>query len=180
MVENKGQVIEREYIVPIREKTRVAPRYKKTPKAVKSVKEFVARHMKVYDRDLDKVRIDKFLNEFLWFKGIRSPPHKVKVRVVKEGEIVRVYLAEMSNRMQSKKLRLEKRDLRAKESETKKPKKVKEEKEEQKAENKEGEAEIVEAGEKESKKEHKKEKHKTINEDKVSQKQMRYVNKTGK
>ena len=80
--------IEREYIIPLREKSRVVPRYKKTPKAIKTIKEFIARHMKVENRDLNKVKIDKNLNEFMWAKGIRKHPHKIKVKAIREGENV--------------------------------------------------------------------------------------------
>jgi len=50
----KTNKIEREYVIPLREKVRVVPRYKKTNKAVKTVKEFLAKHMRIYDRDLKK------------------------------------------------------------------------------------------------------------------------------
>jgi large subunit ribosomal protein L31e len=105
---------EREYVIPLREKCRPAARYKKTPKAVKTIKEFLARHMKVYDRDLRKIKIDSFLNEYLWFRGIKSPPSKVKVKARKEGENVIVELAEMPNKLKFKKLREEKIDIEAK------------------------------------------------------------------
>ena len=45
--ESKTEKIEREYIIPLREKIRPSPRYKKTPKAIKSIKEFLVRHMKI-------------------------------------------------------------------------------------------------------------------------------------
>ena len=85
----KEAKLEREYIIPLREKIRVVPRYKKTNKAIKSIKEFVAKHMKVYDRDLNKIKIDKYVNEFIWARGIRHPPHDIKVKVIKTGEIVK-------------------------------------------------------------------------------------------
>ena len=102
--------IEREYIIPLREKCRPVPRYKKTPKAVKTIKEFLVRHMKIYDRDLKKIKIDRYLNEFLWFRGIKKPPMKVKVKVIKQGGIVKVELAEMLDKLKFKKLREEKRE----------------------------------------------------------------------
>ena len=80
--EPKVEKIEREYIIPLREKGRPVPRYKKTPKAVKTVKEFLVRHMKIRDRDLNKIKIDRFVNEVLWFRGIKNPPHKIKVRAI--------------------------------------------------------------------------------------------------
>ena len=75
--------LEREYVIPLRDKIRPVPRYRKTPKAIKSIKEFIVRHMKVYDRDLRKVKIDKFLNESMWIRGIKHPTHKIKVKAVK-------------------------------------------------------------------------------------------------
>lgn len=72
--EIKTETIEREYIIPLREKGRSVPRYKKTPKAIKTVKEFLARHMKIRDRDLNKIKLDRFVNEALWYRGIKKPP----------------------------------------------------------------------------------------------------------
>jgi len=152
--------IEREYIIPLREKCRVVPRYKKTNKAVKTIKEFLARHMKIRDRDLNKIKIDKYLNEFLWFRGIKNPPSKIKVKVIKETdkdkkEIIKAELAEFPEKLKFKKAREEKRELKGteaadkkkavkkteeektKEPETEKTAKEKEEKTEETAEEKE-------------------------------------------
>jgi len=106
--EKKENKVEREYVIPLREKCRIAPRYKKTPKAIKTIKEFLAKHMKIYDRDLKKIRLDKYLNEFLWARGIKNPPHKIKVKAIKEGNLVRVELFEMPEKMKFKKARREK------------------------------------------------------------------------
>jgi large subunit ribosomal protein L31e len=100
--------IEREYIIPLREKSRPVPRYKKTPKAVKTIKEFLARHMKVENRDLNRVKISKDLNQFLWAKGIRKHPHKIKVKAIKKGEDIIVELVDYPNNLKFKKLREEK------------------------------------------------------------------------
>jgi len=104
---------EREYTIPLREKSRVVPRYKKTPKAIKTIKEFVAKHMRIENRDLKKVKIDKDLNEFLWARGIRKHPHKIKVKVSKKGENVIVELINYPNKLKFKKLREEKRGKEA-------------------------------------------------------------------
>ena len=140
----------RVYVIPLREKCRVVPRYKKTNKAVKTVKEFLARHMKVRDRDLRKVRLDSYLNEFLWGRGIKNPPHKVKVKVVKEGDIVRAELAEPTKKLANKKARAERLDKAAKEVVKKKKEEKKEEApketEEKKEEEMEKKASIVETG----------------------------------
>ena len=54
----KVEKLEREYVIPLREKSRNVPRYRKTEKAMKTVKEFIAKHMKVIDRNIKNVRID--------------------------------------------------------------------------------------------------------------------------
>jgi large subunit ribosomal protein L2 len=88
--ETKDNKIEREYIIPLRHRWKIVPRYQKTNKAVKAVKEFIVRHMKIRDRDLDKVKLDKYLNETLWHRGIKNPPSRIKVAAVKEGDIVKI------------------------------------------------------------------------------------------
>ena len=148
--ETKKPEIEREYIIPLREKIRVVPRYKKTNKAIKTVKEFLARHMKIRDRDLRKIRLDPYLNEFLWNRGIRNPPHKIKVKAIKEGDIVRVKLVDFSKKLAAKKAREEKLEKSSKEL-VKKKKEKKEEKKEEKPEDKEAvEEKKVEEKEKKS------------------------------
>ena len=114
--EIKTEKIEKEYIIPLREKSRHVPRYKKTPKAVKTVKEFLVKHMKIRDRDLKKIKIDRFLNEVLWFRGIRNPPHKIKVKAFRDGEFVRAELTELPPKLKFKKQREEKSEAIAEES----------------------------------------------------------------
>lgn len=133
---SKDLVGERVYVIPIREKIRHVPRYKKTPKAIKVIKEFVARHMKVYDRDLDKIKLDKFVNEEIWKRGIKNPIHKIKVKVFRDGENVIVELFELGKKFSSKKARLDKRDKKASEGVKAKKKEEAPEKEEDK--NKDG------------------------------------------
>lgn len=106
---------EREYVIPLRNKVMRVPRYKKAKKAVKTIKEFLVRHMKIYDRDLSKIRIDKYLNEQIWSRGIKKPPAYVKVKAIKKGDIVRVELSEMPTNLKFKKARLEKIEQKAKE-----------------------------------------------------------------
>jgi large subunit ribosomal protein L31e len=113
MAEIKSDKIEREYIIPLRIKWKRVPRYKKTNRAVKAIKEFLVQHMKIRDRDLNKIKVDKFLNEYVWFRGIQNPPAKIKVKAIKEGDIVKVELFELPNDLKFKKARLEKRDKKA-------------------------------------------------------------------
>ena len=118
--EKKKDLLEREYIIPLREKIRTVARYKRSKKAIRVIKEFLVKHMKIRDRNLDKVKIDKFLNEFIWKHGIKNPPHKVKVRAVKDGDIVRVESIDLTEKLKFKKLRVEKKHKAATEEGQKK------------------------------------------------------------
>jgi len=116
-IQNK---VEREYIIPLRSQYQKTVRYKKTPKAIRTIKEFLVQHMQIRDRDLNKIKVDKKLNEMVWMRGIKNPPHKVKVRAVKEGEIIRVYAVDLPPTLHYKKLREEKLSSTAKEMAEKK------------------------------------------------------------
>ena len=74
-------MIERTYNVPLRKGFRNKAMYKKTKKAVTTLREFLEQHMKS-----NKVLIGKNLNEYLWKHGIKNPPHHVKVTVIKEDD----------------------------------------------------------------------------------------------
>jgi large subunit ribosomal protein L31e len=101
--------IEREYIVPLRRGFSTVQRYRKAKKAIVVLKEFMARHMKVEDRDLRKVKVDPYLNEQIWSRGIKNPLHKVKVKAKKIDGIVYVELAEVPEVLKFKMKRAEKR-----------------------------------------------------------------------
>lgn len=135
MAEKENKVIlEREYVVPLRRKFLTTPQYKRTPRAIRVLKQFIAKHMKVEDRDVRKVRLDKYLNSEIWFRGIRKPLPKVKVKVKKyEDGIVRVELAEIPDYL---KFKIEK-EKKGKEETQKKVDKIKEEKKETPEERKE-------------------------------------------
>ena len=173
--------LEREYVIPLRSKWNRVPRYKRANKAIKSIKEFLVRHMKIRDRDLKKIKIDKYLNEEVWFRGIKKPPARIKVKAIKEKDIVKVELSEMPKKLKFKKTREEKREQKAaeiaegkvKEAEKEKAEKPapsgvpsdegkdKKETEEKKEEAKEKKSAVVEAGQKMEKAEAKKVKHQT-------------------
>ena len=120
MAETKTNEFEREYTIPLRKEWGKVPRYKRAKKAGKAVKEFLARHMKVYDRDLDKIKIDRYVNEELWFRGIKKPPVRIKVKVRKDSKgIVHVELADMPEKLKYKKAKEERREKKADEVKTK-------------------------------------------------------------
>src|SRR3989344_2502642 len=83
-------ILEREYTIPLRKEWTKVPSYKRTAKSVKAIKEFIAKHMKVPNRDLDKVKIDSYLNNEVWYRGGGTPPARVTVKAIKSGDEVRV------------------------------------------------------------------------------------------
>jgi large subunit ribosomal protein L31e len=95
MAEQKTTKLERTYVIPLRSEWLKVPYYKRARRAVKAIKEFVARHMHVPERDLDRVKLDVYFNNELWFRGKTNPPSKVKVRVIKEDDLVKVDFAEV-------------------------------------------------------------------------------------
>ena len=148
MPETKTTILEREYIIPLRRAWMKTSNYRRTGRAIRAIKLFIAKHMKVEDRDLDKVKLDMYFNNEIWFRGRRNPPHKIKVRAVKEDGIVRVYLAEVPDQVKFLKQKHEKRHKvsapkekpkaeEKKEEKTEEEKKVEGEKEKSAAEQKE-------------------------------------------
>ncbi len=173
--EDKPDKIEREYIIPLRRSWKRVPRYKRANKGVKAIKEFLLRHMKIRDRDLNKIKLDKYLNEAVWSRGIKKPPIKIKVKAVKEGDLVKAELVDYPDKFKFKKAREEKLEKKALElvqkkktliekvKGAKKPEEKTEEERKEEAEKKEEEKEkkaaVVEAGKKMEKAAAKREKH---------------------
>lgn len=112
MAENKENKVEltREYVIPMRRGFLKVPSYRKAKKAVLVIKQFIAKHMKVEDRDVRKVKVDMYLNEQIWHRGIKNPLHKVKVIATKMSDgTVQVKLAEMPKILEFKMQREAKR-----------------------------------------------------------------------
>ena len=70
------------YNIPLR-KVKMAPRTRRANYAVKLVRSFVARHMKV---PVENVWIDNRVNQEIWKRGIQKPPSKLRVKVIKFEE----------------------------------------------------------------------------------------------
>lgn len=73
-------VEERIYNLPFR-RVWGTPRWKRTPRAVRMLREYVGRHMKV-----ENVVISNEVNEQIWSRGMSKPPRKLRIRVVKDKE----------------------------------------------------------------------------------------------
>jgi len=148
MAKKKETPAEREYVISLRKEIAKVPRYKRTPKAIKAIKQFVAKHMRIEYRDVSKVKIDKWLNHEMWFRGIQNPLTRIKVKAKKDGEFVRVELAEIPEKIKY----LVEREKKKKESSEKAKKSKKEEKPkeeikpEETEEKKKEEKEKIEAG----------------------------------
>ncbi len=71
------------------------PRTKRAPYAMKLIRSFIERHMKV-DLEDEQIVISPQVNEAIWSRGIEKPPSKIRVQVARheteEGDIVEVKL----------------------------------------------------------------------------------------
>jgi large subunit ribosomal protein L31e len=80
--EEEIEVVEEKiYTIPLRHVWVVTPRGKRAPRAVRDVRDFVARHMKA-----EEVAMSNEVNAALWSRSINKPPRKITVRAVKDKE----------------------------------------------------------------------------------------------
>jgi len=124
--------IERTYTIPLRSEWIKSVKYKRAKKAVRAIREFLMRHMKV--AAMENIKLGRHLNLELWKHGIKNPPSRVKVNVTKDDK--GVVTAELFGAKIEKKIEAPKKA--AKPAETKAPAEKKAEKpaEEKKAETK--------------------------------------------
>ncbi len=125
-------VLERVYNIPLRKEWLKAPKYRRAKKATTALKQFLAKHMKSQD-----VKIGKYLNEAIWQRGIRNPPHHIKVTVIKDDKgLVKAELvgksveevAKKPEKPEEKKAKKEKVEEKKEVKEEKKPEEKKTEK----------------------------------------------------
>lgn len=95
-------VEERIYTVPLG-KAWIEPPNKRTSRAVRMLRRFMIKHMKMEARKEEETEeeepkrliISNEVNERMWKRGIEKPPRKIRVRAAKDKEgNVTVYLAE--------------------------------------------------------------------------------------
>lgn len=82
MSEEAKVELERVYVINLR-RTREVSRTKRSPYAIRLIRRFVARHMKV---EPEKVKIDNSVNNIVWSRGIEKPPRRVEVKVTKYSD----------------------------------------------------------------------------------------------
>lgn len=142
---------ERTYTIPLRREFLKAPRYRRSKRSVKTVRNFLKKHMKT-----DYVKIGKYLNLEIWKHGRKNPPNKIQVKAVKDKEkikdqeidVVKVELLNLPERA------LEEIKVEKEKKEQAKKKKVKKKEEEKKTEEVKEEEEIEEEKEKKKVLEH--------------------------
>jgi ribosomal protein L31E len=76
--------VERTYIIPLRREWLKSVKYKRAKKAVRAIREFLMRHMKV--EEMENIKLGKYLNLILWSHGIKNPPSRVKVNAKKDDK----------------------------------------------------------------------------------------------
>uniref|UniRef100_A0A2P2HXX3 Large ribosomal subunit protein eL31 n=2 Tax=Hirondellea gigas TaxID=1518452 RepID=A0A2P2HXX3_9CRUS len=72
----QDKVVTRECTIKLTGRLHRVTRLKRAPRAIKEVRKFAQKHMRTED-----VRIDTRLNKFLWHRGVRSVPKRVRVRL---------------------------------------------------------------------------------------------------
>lgn len=85
---SEQEVVEREFVIPLGIVWGSPPK-KRTPRAIREIREFIAKHMHVL---CENVKLTAGLNEYLWKDGIRLNIRSVRVKAIKKGEIVKVSL----------------------------------------------------------------------------------------
>lgn len=77
------------YIIPLGRVKRV-PRWRRSAKAMKDIREFLCQHMKSTD-----VKLALSINETIWARGSQRPPARVRIKAMKfEDGQVKAELAE--------------------------------------------------------------------------------------
>ena len=74
-----SDVVTREYTIHLHKLVHGRSFKKKTPHAVKAIKEFATKAMGTQD-----VRVDPSLNKALWARGVRNVPHRIRVRIARK------------------------------------------------------------------------------------------------
>ena len=102
-----AEEIERIYVIPLRKKIGFKSS-KAAPTAVKRVRKYLTRHMKVEEKD---IWIDDSLNTALWRYGKYKMPSKIRVKAVKfEDGVVEAYLPELEFKKSRRELLKEERE----------------------------------------------------------------------
>ena len=122
---------EKIFTIPLRKAYKKASD-KRVPYAARLVRDFVKKHTKA-----ETVKMGAKLNEALWARGIRKPPHSVRVKTVKDEETVKAELVGFEYKEFKIQAKKERKGAKEKLMERLGPKALKKEEEEKKIEGKE-------------------------------------------
>jgi|Deesub1362A_J573_1020465.scaffolds.fasta_scaffold08371_2 large subunit ribosomal protein L31e len=90
-------VEERIYTIPLK-RAWLVPSKKRASKAIRLIKSFIQRHMKVglrseageeeffEEEEKPRIIVSNELNEYIWRRGVERPPRKVRIRAVKDKD----------------------------------------------------------------------------------------------
>ena len=102
--EVEEEIVEERFYTISLGKAWLMPPNKRAPKAMRIIKDFVKRHMKLEARregaeeeesETKRLIISNEVNEKVWSRGIGKPPRKIRIRATKDKDgNVTVYLAE--------------------------------------------------------------------------------------
>jgi large subunit ribosomal protein L31e len=175
MAEEKEKI----YTIPLRREWLKAPKYKRAKKASKAIKEYLARHLKLRGEGTDKIKLDPLLNDALWCRGIKKPPHKISVKVKKQEDKFMVTFVSLPRKFKEEDKELKKKQKKIEQEkarkEKEKEKKKKEEEEKKKAEEKKKEEKTEEEKKEE---EDKKEKDKLLKKQVPVEKGQKFIKPT--
>lgn len=73
---SKPDLVSRDYTIHLAKYTHKITFKKKAPRAIKEIKKFAQKAMGTKD-----VRIDAKLNKFIWSRGVKNVPNRVRVRL---------------------------------------------------------------------------------------------------
>ncbi len=76
----EGVELERIYTINLK-RVMLAPRWRRTVRAINLIKEFAKKHMKA-----SEVKISEEVNRLVWARGVESPPRRLTLRMVKDKE----------------------------------------------------------------------------------------------
>ncbi|KAI9296104.1 hypothetical protein K502DRAFT_364459 [Neoconidiobolus thromboides FSU 785] len=71
-----SDVVTREYTIHLHKYVHGSSFKKRTPKAIKAIKEFAVKSMGTQD-----VRLDPALNKAVWHRGVKNVDHRIRVRL---------------------------------------------------------------------------------------------------
>ncbi|PVU98929.1 hypothetical protein BB559_001151 [Furculomyces boomerangus] len=73
-----SEVVTREYTIHLHKLVHGSSFKKRTPKAIKSIRQFAQKTMGTKD-----VRVDPQLNKAVWSRGVKHVPHRIRVRLAR-------------------------------------------------------------------------------------------------